>query len=452
MTPFKSAPTEPIKTKEIPRRLKLGATVALIGRANVGKSSLFNRLLGRSQAIVSAESGTTRDRNTASLSWRGINFWLMDTGGLDPTKDDAAGQASLREAKRAIQEAQVIIFVIDNQTGLTAADRIFSRLLRQKRSRTVLAINKVDHPSQRTDFNPAVLGLPEVILVSAKNGTGTGDLLDAITSKLSPAPQPAASPLSLGLSLLGRTNVGKSSIFNKLLGEERSIVLSTPHTTRDKQHDYLEHEGVMIELIDTAGIRRQLSGAPLIEQQSVRQSLAALQQTDVALLVLDGAGDLSWQDQRLGGLVAEAGCGALILVNKADLVKQTDRSVKVRQVARWLPMLAWADLLWISAKSGENINLIIPRARAVAQARQLQLTHQDTEKFMAWLKRTKTTAHLPLISLEQTSTKPPRFRLLAKTKERLPAAIGDWVARELRRRFKFNGSPLRVTIQGVRKI
>ena len=431
------------------RRLDLGGTVALIGRTNVGKSSLFNRLLGKSQAIVSAELGTTRDRNLAQLSWRGLNFWLMDTGGIDPTKSDPAGQASLRETTKAIGQAQIIIFVIDNQTGLTAADRAFSRLLRSKKSHTILVVNKVDHPSQRTEFNPAVLGLAEVVLVSAKNGMGTGDLLDAITAKLSPNPTPVSPNLSL--SLLGRTNVGKSSIFNKLLDEPRSIVLPTPHTTRDKQHDYVQYGDIIVELIDTAGIRRQLAGAPLIEQQSVRQSLEALQTTNVALLVIDGAADLSWQDQRLGGLIAAAGCGALILINKADLLTQPERGLKVQQLERWLPMLSWADKLWVSASSGENIKLILPRAQAVAEAAGLRLTPEEIEKIFLWLKKAKPLSHLPLISFEQVSTNPPRFRLLARTKENIVTSIADWVAQHLRRRYKFSGNPLKVIIQGVRK-
>jgi len=449
MSLVKTPATPSTPLADIQRRLNLGGTVALIGRTNVGKSSLFNRLLGKSQAIVSAERDTTRDRNLAQLTWRGLNFWLMDTGGLDPTASDPAGQASLSATTKAIAQAEVILFVIDNQTGITAADRAFSRLLRSKKSRTILVVNKVDHPGQRTEFNPAVLGLAEVVLVSAKNGMGTGDLLDAMTNKLPPNPQPILPHLSL--SLLGRTNVGKSSIFNKLLDEPRSIVLPTPHTTRDKQHGYVQYGDTIVELIDTAGVRRQLAGAPLIEQQSVRQSLDALQTTTVALLVIDGSSDLSFQDQRLGGLIAEAGCGAVIVINKADLLSQTERGLKVKQLERWLPMLSWADKLWVSAASGENIKLIIPRAKAVAESSSLRLTPEELEKLLLWLKRAKPLSHLPLISFEQAGTNPPRFRLQAKTKENITTAIADWVAQQMRRRYKFSGSPLKVIIQGVRK-
>jgi len=419
--------------------MKHPPTAVLVGRTNVGKSSIFNRLLGRAQAIVSTERGTTRDRNMGSVRWRGVDLWLVDTGGLDPTTGDLAGRAGLQQTEQALKQAQVVLLVVDGQIGVTQTERALLSRLRKMRRPVILVINKIDHPSQRANWESTNLGCDDVVMVSAKNGSGLGDLLDLTTKHLTPTTTPST---ELALGFIGRTNVGKSSLFNRLLGEERSLVLPSPHTTRDRLYSYLEHRQAVWELIDTAGVRRQLRSAPIIEQQSVGQSLKTLHDAKVILLVVDGSSELSWQDQRLGGLIDEAKTACLILLNKADLVPFDERANLISILERWLPMLSWAPHLWVSAKSGEGINKILPAAETAAAAWRRQLSPADLGRFLAYLKRAKTTGHLKPTGFEQTSTEPPRFRLELQTRGKLPKSLTAWVASELRRRFGFTGSPL----------
>lgn len=420
----------------------------LVGRTNVGKSTLFNRLIGRTRAIVSAQAGTTRDLNQGIVKWSGVNFWLMDTGGSDPNANDPAGKLSVKQMERAVAKACVLILVIDGQTGLLPADRNLAQRLRKLKKPVILVINKIDSLAKRTPAEKISLGFKDTFLVSAQNGNGLGDLLDCVIKYL---PTVNITEPKLKLVLLGKTNVGKSSLFNKLLKEERSIVLSTPHTTRDKLHDYIEIDNTILELIDTAGIRRQLTKANRLEQQSVEQSLEALEEIDVAILVIDAASEPTWQEQRLGGLIVEAQTACVVLLNKADLVPFDQRKDVIKKLGRFLPMLSFASILWVSAKSGEGIDKIIPEAKIAAVSWSKTLDNKELVHFFNFLKKTKTTSKLPLTELEQIDSKPPRFLLHLKTKENPPWAIGQWVETKLRQFYNFKGTPVKVRLMGLRK-
>ena len=422
--------------------------VVLAGRTNVGKSTLFNRLVGRVQAIVSGEAGTTRDRNQGLVEWQGKRFWLMDTPGFDVPASEPTSRESLKQMERALTEAAVVLFVIDGQVGLTPAERRFIQRHRRVAPHAILVINKLDSLVKRTRAEDISLGFKEVSLVSAKTGSGLGDLLEMVVPYLQhdPAPEP-----KLKLALLGQTNVGKSSLFNRLLKTERSIVLATPHTTRDKLHGFVDVANTTIEVVDTAGIRRQVVKSPRLEQQSVAQSLEALKETNVAALVVDGSGTPSWQDQRLGDLVAEAGIGCLVLMNKADLVPFDQRKAQLKLITRALPMLPFARMLWVSAKTGEGADAIVPAGHEAVHAWQTKLTPAELERFFAFLKRKKPTRDLPITGFEQTSAEPPRFQLHLKTKENLRRAVAGWVEGKLRATFHLEGTPVTVRLKGLRK-
>lgn len=422
--------------------MKRGAAV-LVGRSNVGKSTLFNRLVSNGNALVSSVAGTTRDRNYGLIEWLGKHFWVADTGGYDPASREAVTQQSQKQTARALADAKVALLVIDGQTGLLPEDRTLAQYLRKLKLPTIVVVNKIDGPSQRQRANIPSLGFDTPILVSAKNGSGVGDLLDQmvrfmnITTPLDP---------EVSIAFLGKTNVGKSSLFNYLLRDERSLVLPTPHTTRDRLHEFLQWDGQLIEIIDTAGVRRQLKHAPRLEQQSVRQSEYAVEQGDVNVLIVDGATPFSWQDQRLGDLITRAKTAAVVLLNKADLVPQKERANILKELGHWLPMVSWANILWTSTVTGEGVKDIIPHALEAYARWQKELPDEAMSDFFKFLKRTRPTRDLPLISFIQTGTQPPAFTVTLKTKATIPTAVALWIEGQLRRRFDFIGSPVRVSL------
>ncbi|MDP3985985.1 MAG: ribosome biogenesis GTPase Der [Candidatus Veblenbacteria bacterium] len=424
------------------------ASALLVGRVNVGKSTLFNRILSQHRAITSNEAGTTRDINRALADWRGQNFWLTDSGGFDSIQGDDVSRLSRKQLEREITEAAVVLLVVDGQTGLLPQDRELARRLRTLKANCILVVNKADSPAKRTRAEAISLGFPDTVLVSAQTGSGVGDLLDLVIQHL---PETLLPQAQLTLALLGQTNVGKSSLFNALLKAERSLVLPSPHTTRDRLHDYLEHGAVTLELIDTAGLRRQHQRAPKLEQLSAQQSLAALKQIEVALLTLDGSRSPTWQDQHIGQLIVEARVATVVLLNKSDLVPFDERKAAVERLRRWLPMAAWAQTLWVSGLKAEGVQDIIPLAEEAARAWRRQLTEAELKTFWGYLKRNATTNRLPLGGFEQTGTRPPSFQLLLRQKADPPHAIGDWVARALRSKYDFRGSPVLVRLEGSRQ-
>ncbi len=421
----------------------------IVGRTNVGKSTLFNRLTGRPRAIVSAQAGTTRDRNRGPVTWLGKRWWFVDTGGFEKSPGDPLSKEREQQVELALASAAAVLLVVDAQTGLTQEDRTLAKRVQRLPGYHLLVVNKADSNERRLETAGLSLGFRDVVFTSARNGSGVGDLLELVAENVPAAPEAAP---TLKLALLGQTNVGKSSILNQLAGEERAIVHPSPHTTRDRLSSFIVVDGTTIEIIDTAGLRRQRTHSPQLEQQAVAQTLEALTEVDAVALVLDGSAEPTWQDQHVGGLIQEAGVAALVLMNKCDLVPfDTARKAALRRARPYLPMLEWARVAWVSAQTGEGIKGILPAAHAAASARRTRLTTEELERFTAYLHRTPPTRDLPVFGFTQTRSEPPQFVLHLKTKEDLRRAVATWVVGKLRDKFKLEGTPVRVVLRGLRK-
>ncbi len=356
--------------------------VALVGRPNVGKSTLFNRLIGERRAIVQNEPGTTRDRVYGSLEWNGVEFTVIDTGGLQEDADLPADETELRrliarqtrnQAAMAITEADAIVLVTDARTGPTPQDTEIADMLRRANKPVVLAANKAERSDIRFDaYEFYNLGLGEPIPISAYHGNGTGDLLDRVVEELPNADELEEDEVEgPNIAIVGRPNVGKSRLLNALLGQDRAIVSDEPGTTRDSLDTVLDWEGEQITLIDTAGIRRRGRVDEGIERFSVMRSMRAIDRADVVLLVIDATEDFTAQDLHIAGYVEEQKKGMVVVVNKWDLVeKDTYTMDDYRDRARrQLDFMPYAPIVFISAKTGQRVGKVLETAMEVVHER-----------------------------------------------------------------------------------
>lgn len=439
--------------------------VALVGRQNVGKSTLFNTLIGRRKAIVSPVHGTTRDWNMAEMGWRGSHWQLVDTGGIEQKTESDLAAAVRAQAERSIALSDAVCFVVDGRDDLTSEDKRIAEMLRASRKPIVLVVNKVDHARLRRNVTPDIhrLGFGEALFVSARNGTGTGDLLDRI-AELVPHRNAAEEKATTSLLLLGKPNVGKSSLLNRLANEERVIVSPEPLTTRDPQDTLILFGGQQFRIIDTAGIRRaaplrtrrEQEGDANIEQVSVHAGLRELDRTDVAVVILDCTTPVTNQDRRILHIVLTSDAGVLLVLNKWDLI--TDKTTATmrtfsEQLVRELPFLAGTPMVFASAKSGMRVFDILRVARRVADARQKTVPHDALERFL----RERIVPRLPKRSgggpahhapkLEQTGTKPPVFRLSIGARQSIAEGHKRFIIKELRSTFGFAGVPIHLSIE-----
>ncbi|MBN1487877.1 MAG: ribosome biogenesis GTPase Der [Anaerolineae bacterium] len=454
--------------------------VAIVGRPNVGKSTLFNRIIGERRAVVSEIPGTTRDRVIAETEWEGRQFLVADTGGIEvqpPTvtagrrpdqrevllEDSAEFIPLIREqAEQAIGEADVVLFLTDVISGLTGADREVADILRRTTKPVLLVVNKADN--QRRDqeaFEFYELGMGEILPISAIHGHGVGELLDKVVEIL---PEETASTESdeevLRIAILGRPNVGKSSLLNQLIGEKRAIVSPVAGTTRDALDTEFEWEGQKIVLIDTAGIRRRGKIEQGIEKYSVLRSARSLQRADVALLMLDALdGDVTAQDAHIGGMIAEQGVSAVILVNKWDVadreLKQNrlEYEKKIRYDLKFMP---YVPVLFISALTGSRTNQVLPTALEVAQARYQRIPtgtlndmiHQAFAEHAPPSKRGK---RLKVYYVTQAEVAPPMFILFVNDPELVHFSYQRYLENRIRELFPFPGTPIRMTFRGHQK-
>lgn len=439
------------------------ALVAMVGRPNVGKSTLFNRIVGRRLAVVSEVPGTTRDRLYAEAEWAGITFTVVDTGGIEvtegrhtaPLSEDSERYLPLirQQASIAIQDADVIVHVVDGQAGITAADREVADILRQSRKPVIIAANKLE--STRlwdTAYEFYELALGEVFPVSALHGTGTGDLLDAVISAI-PAQEAEeeGDDESIKIALLGKPNAGKSTLLNKILGEERAIVSPIAGTTRDAVDIKLRWHGQDFTLIDTAGIRRRGKIVPGVEKYSVLRSIKALQRADVALLLLDAQEGVTAQDAHIAGMLAEANAGVVILVNKWDLVVKDSYTIHEmeKEVRSTLDFLRYAPILFISALTGQRVAKILPLVLEVNEARYQRIPTGPLNRFM----REVTTRHAPpskagqrvkFFYATQPSVAPPTFVFFVNKPEWVHFTYQRYLENQLREEFSFQGTPVRL--------
>ena len=441
--------------------------VALVGRPNVGKSTLFNRLAGQRLSIVEDEPGTTRDRLYAPAEWTNQPFMMVDTGGLDIAATDRSPQKGQPEslgpssrdfvreiraqAEAAIEEADVVVFMVDAKDGVTAADRDIADVLRRTDRPVILAANKADNETRRQQaLEFYELSLGEVYPISALHGTGTGDLLDAIVEKIPVVPEEPESD-AVHIALVGRPNVGKSSLLNALLQEERAIVSQIPGTTRDAIDTPLKWEGQELVLIDTAGIRRRGKVEQGIEKYSVMRAISAIERSDVVLLVIDATAGVISQDAHVAVFILEAYKSVVVIVNKWDAIPDKDSMTMVRyteEIREQLHFLDYVPVLFISALNGQRVGKVLPAALAVAAQRKVRVPTGELNRLI----QDAVAAHAPtsggrqvkLYYATQAAVAPPTFIVFVNNRELVHFSYARYLENRIRASFPFEGTPIRL--------
>lgn len=451
--------------------------VAIVGRPNVGKSTLFNRLTGEQRAVVDDVPGTTRDRLVGNAEWNGVAFYVVDTGGIEPLPRLARGDNPLSEsstqfipqiraqAELAIQEADVVIFMTEVSTGITAADREVAEILRRYQKRdpetgeprppVVLAVNKSENlkrDAESVEFY--ALGMGEPFPLSAMHGIGTGELLDALVAALpksGPAPEEDS---SIKIAIVGRPNVGKSSLLNRLLGEDRVIVSPIPGTTRDAVDTPLIYNGIPVTLIDTAGMRRRGHIDPGVEKWSVLRALKAISRADVALLVVDATEPFTAQDTHVAGFILDELKSVVVIVNKWDVVEKDEHTLVeyTKQLRIAFSFMDYVPVLFISAKTGQRCGLVLPTALEVQEER---LARVPTSK-LNQLVRAAVTSHPPkakgsrvlkITYAAQVRSNPPTFLFHVNDPDLVHFSYERYLENCLRREYRFLGTPVRLSFR-----
>lgn len=439
--------------------------VALVGRANVGKSTLWNKMTETGRALVSSVPHTTRDRNFAPVLWRGETFELVDTGGLDAEQGSEVGRGILHQAELAIRDADLVVFLIDAKTGVLPQDKDFARHVQRLNRNIILVANKADNP--RVFMNTVGkdlwdLGLGEPSPCSASTGRGVGDLLDRIYVKLAELgkpPVPSLDTKGLHLVVMGRPNVGKSSIVNSILGEERVIVSPLAHTTREPMDTHIEWNGEPITLVDTAGMRRRSRIERGLEEQAMERNQEALMRADVAFLILDATEQPSQQDKYLAGLLEDETKGLAIIVNKWDLVKDkvTGTAQDVEEEVRSdFPFLAWAPIMFVSAKEHLRTQKLLDLALKIRDERRRTISYNALQKFLkSVILKNKPLAEAGTLSpyihdVAQIGIEPPTFLITVRGQKAV--LHKNWIKyfeKRLREKFGFEGTPIVVKAETV---
>ena len=425
--------------------------VAIVGRPNVGKSTLFNRILGQRQAIVDELPGLTRDRHYAEATWNGRTFLLVDTGGIDPSSVQPIQRQIMKQAEYAIEEADLTMLVLDAREGITALDLDVVDRIRKRGRPAILVVNKVD--SHRPEGELAEfysLGLGEPVPVSALHGRGSGDLLDFVTGALPGADPPPADPGAIRIAVVGRPNVGKSSLVNRLLGQERMVVDATPGTTRDAVDTTILRGKQAFTLVDTAGMRREAKVHDPVEFYGITRALRAVSRADIVLLVVDVSREPAKQEARLAALAEERTKAIVVIFNKWDTVEDP-AAVKVaieEEFTRMYPFLEHAPRLYVSAKTGAGVGKILPVSeRVYREYARLIPTSELNKAVQEILNRVRPPAtpsgrYLKFYYAAQTSTKPPTFALYVNNPRYRIKNYVSYLERGLRERFGFQGIPI----------
>lgn len=428
--------------------------VAVVGRPNVGKSTLVNRLAQTSDAIVHESRGVTRDRSYHDADWNGREFTIVDTGGIEPLKSDDVFATSIRDqAMAAAEEAAVILFVVDGTTGVTEEDEAVARFLKRVDKPIFLLVNKLDNPDREGDniWEFYSLGIGEPMPLSALHGHGTGDLLDDIVALLpNEEEEEDAYPDALRVAIIGRPNAGKSSLFNKILGSDRSIVSDIAGTTRDAIDTVVERDGKHYLLVDTAGIRKKSTVYENIEYYSMVRGLRAIDRSDVALLVVDASIGVTEQDQKVAGLAIERGCALVVLLNKWDLLKDDrEREQCMATVERRLTFAQWAPVLRISALTGRSVEKIWALVDAAAASRAQKISTSKLNLFLTDLREFGHTVvdgkrRLRMHYVTQTGMNPPTFTYFVNHGDLVNDTFRRYVENRMRQNFDFEGTPIRI--------
>lgn len=462
---------ETTETDEVERRERVHAAlplVTIVGRPNVGKSTLFNRLIGERRAIVGDEPGITRDRIYGEAEWNGRRFSIVDTGGIVPDDDAFIPANILKQAEAAIREAQALVWVVDARAGATPLDEELARLLRGTGKSVLVAANKTDAARLEADAGEFYrFGFSEVFPVSAEQGGGIGDLLDALmtylgtdgTNATETSEEVESATREVRLAIVGRPNVGKSSLLNRLLGEERVIVSPVAGTTRDAVDTVLEHEGQHFRLIDTAGIRRKGKTEEMAEKLSVVMARRSLERADVAVVVVDATEGVAALDAHIAGYALDAGSSIIIAVNKWDAVenKETGTAAEFeRDLRDKMKFLDWAPVVMISALTGQRVEKILAFAVRANQARSLRISTSQLNEFFeraiaspraptapAPVKGGRSRLHVQYVT--QVGVRPPKFVVFtAGGKPGLHFSYERYLQNRLREEFDFFATPLRI--------
>ena len=430
--------------------------VALIGRPNVGKSTFFNYIVGKRISIVEDTPGVTRDRVYAEANWRCRNFTVVDTGGIEPESDDVILSQMREQANLAIQMADVIVFVTDIKQGVTAADSDIALMLRKSNKPIILVCNKADNYGKVSDdiYEFYNLGLGDPYRVSAANAIGIGDVLDAIYEKLPPEAEAESEDDVIKVAIIGKPNVGKSSLVNKILGENRVIVSNIAGTTRDAIDSEFENEFGKYVFIDTAGIRKKSKVSENLEKYSVMRSLLAVERADVCLLMIDANEGVTEQDTKIAGEAHEAGKGIIIVVNKWDEYEKQNGTLEQYQkdVYDKLSYLSYAPILFISAKTGQRVNKLFELINSVASQNSLRVStstlNQVLNEAIAVVQPpTDKGKRLRIFYMTQASTKPPTFVVFVNDKDLFHFSYERYLVNQIRKEFGLVGTPVRMIVR-----
>jgi len=430
--------------------------VAIVGRPNVGKSTFFNYLAGRRISIVEDTPGVTRDRIYTEVEWRSRKFTLIDTGGIEPYSEDKIMQQMKNQTEIAIETADVIVFMVDMKDGLTASDNEVATMLRKSKKPVILVVNKVDRvgevPAEVYEFYN--LGIGELMTVSSIHGLGMGDLLDEIYKHFPDDAEDEYDEEVIKVAVIGKPNAGKSSLINKLMGEERVIVSDIPGTTRDAIDTYIENEEGKFVFIDTAGIRRQSRINENIERYSTIRSWTAIERSDVCLILIDAEEGVTEQDTKIAGYAHEQGKASIIVVNKWDLVEKDTGTLEEyrKTVLEKLGFMLYAPVIFISAKTGQRVSKIYELTKFVANQAALRIStgvlndllNEATAMVQPPSDKGK---RLKIYYMTQASVKPPSFVLFINSIELMHYSYERYLENQLRKSFGFEGTPIKFMLR-----
>ena len=441
-------------------------TVAIIGRPNVGKSTLFNRLIGGRDAIVDARPGVTRDRHFGAAEWNGRRFWLVDTGGMMPGAHDQLNRAIRTQVEAAVAASDVVLFLVDVEAGVHPADLEIAQYLRRAGRPVILVANKADQLPQDTRHLAFYeLGLGDPFPVSAAVGKSSGDLLDRVVEVLNtdpgrePGVEPGAEPGVVQVAVVGRPNVGKSSLVNRLLGEERLVVADEPGTTRDAIDTPLSYEGHTLVFIDTAGLRKRSKVEDDIEFYSTLRTARAMERADVCVLVVDALDGMHVQDLKIANDAWERGAAIIVAVNKWDLIEEKETNTAVRgerELKDRAPFLEFIPFLYLSAKTGQRVPKLPGLIVEVAQERAKRVSTAEVNRVLGALVDRQQPPQpvgesVRLLYASQIGTAPPRFAIVSNRPDAIPESYTRYLTNGFREAWRFTGSPLNLKFRRRRE-
>ena len=422
--------------------------IAIIGRPNVGKSTLFNRIIGQRRSIVTDEPGITRDRIYGTADWNGRSFEVVDTGGIIPGEETEIPLRIFEQAKVAMESASIIFFVVDGRSPLTSSDQELARLLRRTKTTTFLVVNKIDSEKQSPEVAEFFrLGFNHVFPVSSEHGRGITELLDeAAISMPAPEEDEEDAENEIRVAIIGRPNVGKSTLLNRLVGQERAMVSPVAGTTRDAVDSVIKHDNLTIRFVDTAGIRRKGKTELKAEKLSVVMARRHMERSDVAILVIDGKDGVTALDAHIGGYAHEAGRSIIIAVNKWDIVPKTFSITAdyEREIREKLKFLSFAPIVFISAKTGSRVQKLYGTIEEVHRSRFVRIPTGDLNEFLRQevLQRGGLPSDVKIRYIAQVKVNPPTFVMFSNKVRKLHFSFERFVENRIRERFPFPGTPI----------